>query len=243
MKKISIFMVILFLSFIFIATGCKKTTELNSKIDLSSKKVKRSYAMGYNFGNNLKSLKNQLDTNALLKGLNDSLTKGKGLLKENEIRQALNEFQQEIMKQQQEKSKKIAEENRKKAEEFLKKNGKRKEVITTKSGLQYEILRKGTGAKPLPTDIVVVNYKGTLLNGQVFDSSYKRGKPAEFQLNKVIAGWIEGLQLMRVGAKYRFYIPSNLAYGDRGAGNVIAPGELLIFDVELLGIKKPSENK
>ena len=153
------------------------------------------------------------------------------------------EFQQEMIKKQQEKNQKIAETNKKISADFLKKNARKKGVKTTKSGLQYEIIKEGTGKTPLPTDIVVVNYRGTLLNGQEFDSSYKRGKPAEFQLNRVIPGWVEGLQLMKVGAKYRFYIPPNLAYKDRGAGNLIGPGQLLIFDVELLEIKKPSQAK
>ncbi len=234
MKRFATLVVIL--SFLFISFGCKKTTEVSSKLDLSSKKVKRSYAMGYNYGKNLNDLKNKLDIKALLKGIDDSLNGGKALLKEEEIRQTLIEFQQEMIKN-------IIDKNKKISEEFLKKNAKKKGVITTESGLQYEIIKEGTGKKPLPTDIVVVNYRGTLLNGQEFDSSYKRGKPAEFQLNKVIPGWVEGLQLMKVGAKYRFYIPSNLAYGDRGAGNIIGPGQLLIFDIELLGIKKPAEVK
>jgi FKBP-type peptidyl-prolyl cis-trans isomerase FklB len=241
MKKIATLIVIM--SFIFISVGCKKTKGVNSKIDLNSQKTKRSYAMGYNFGNNLKDLKNQLDTNALLKGISDSLEGGKALLKEEEIRKTLMEFQQEMIKKQQEKNQKIAETNKKISADFLKKNARKKGVKTTKSGLQYEIIKEGTGKTPLPTDIVVVNYRGTLLNGQEFDSSYKRGKPAEFQLNRVIPGWVEGLQLMKVGAKYRFYIPSNLAYKDRGAGNLIGPGQLLIFDVELLEIKKPSQAK
>jgi FKBP-type peptidyl-prolyl cis-trans isomerase len=120
---------------------------------------------------------------------------------------------------------------------FLKENATKPGVNTTPSGLQYKVLKEGTGRNPQATDIVVVNYRGTLINGKEFDSSYKSGKPIEFPLNRVIPGWTEGVQLMKEGAKYEFYIPPNLAYGSRGAGGVIGPDETLIFEVELLKVK------
>ena len=120
---------------------------------------------------------------------------------------------------------------------FLKENAEKQGVKTTPSGLQYKVLREGSGKSPTATDVVVVNYRGTLINGKEFDSSYKGGQPIEFPLNRVIPGWTEGVQLMKEGAKYEFFIPSNLAYGPRGAGGVIGPDETLIFEVELLKVK------
>jgi FKBP-type peptidyl-prolyl cis-trans isomerase FkpA len=120
---------------------------------------------------------------------------------------------------------------------FLKENAAKQGVKTTPSGLQYKVLREGSGKSPTATDTVVVNYRGTLINGKEFDSSYKTGQPIEFPLNRVIPGWTEGVQLMKEGAKYEFYIPPNLAYGSRGAGGVIGPDETLIFEVELLKVK------
>jgi FKBP-type peptidyl-prolyl cis-trans isomerase FkpA len=120
---------------------------------------------------------------------------------------------------------------------FLKENATKPGVNTTSSGLQYKVVKEGTGRSPKATDVVVVNYRGTLINGKEFDSSYKSGKPIEFPLNRVIPGWTEGVQLMKEGAKYEFYIPPNLAYGSRGAGGVIGPDETLIFEVELLKVK------
>ncbi|MDZ4288296.1 MAG: FKBP-type peptidyl-prolyl cis-trans isomerase [Prosthecobacter sp.] len=124
-----------------------------------------------------------------------------------------------------------------KGEKFLEDNGKKEGITTTDSGLQYKVITAGTGKSPKATDTVLVHYEGTLLDGKIFDSSYQRKEPIEFPLNRVIAGWTEGVQLMKEGAKYRFYIPSKLAYGPRGAGRDIGPNEALIFDVELLEVK------
>lgn len=120
---------------------------------------------------------------------------------------------------------------------FLERNGAREEVITTDSGLQYEVLVSGGGASPAPADLVTVHYTGTLIDGTVFDSSVQRGQPAEFPANRLIAGWVEALQLMRVGDKWMLFVPPELAYGDRGAGGVIGPGATLIFEIELLGVR------
>lgn len=128
-------------------------------------------------------------------------------------------------------------ENKVAGEAFLVENAKKANIVTTDSGLQYEVIEQGEGASPSASDNVTVHYKGTTIDGKVFDSSYDRGAPATFPLNRVIAGWTEGLQLMKEGAKYRFYIPSNLAYGERGAGGAIAPNSALIFDVELIKVQ------
>ena len=128
--------------------------------------------------------------------------------------------------------------NQKEGEAFLAANGKKPGVTTLPSGLQYVVLKEGTGRQPAATDTVTVHYQGTLINGTEFDSSYKRGQPASFPLNQVIKGWTEGVQLMKEGAKYRFFIPPHLAYGQRGAGPVIGPNATLIFEVELLSVKK-----
>ena len=133
---------------------------------------------------------------------------------------------------------KADEQNKKKGEAFLSENKKRNEVITTASGLQYEIIKQGNGAKPSETDTVRCHYEGRLIEGRVFDSSYQRNQPADFPVNQVISGWVEALQLMPVGSKWRLFIPSELAYGVHGAGDVIGPNEALIFDVELLEIVK-----
>jgi len=133
-------------------------------------------------------------------------------------------------------SAKSAEENKAEGTAFLAENAQKKGIVTTASGLQYEVLKPGDGAKPTATSQVTVHYKGTTLGGNEFDSSYKRGMPATFPLNRVIPGWTEGLQLMQEGAKYRFYIPADLAYGERGAGRDIGPNATLIFDVELLKV-------
>ena len=132
----------------------------------------------------------------------------------------------------------LAEKNMEEGEKFLSENKKKKGIVTTKSGLQYIVLSEGNGARPKATDKVKVHYKGTLIDGTEFDSSYKRGEPAVFQVKGVIPGWTEALQLMKVGSKYNLFIPSNLAYGQRGAGSKIGPNVTLIFEVELLSIEK-----
>ncbi len=235
MKKSLVFFLIL--SFILIWVGCKKATE-SKKVSMDSTAAKRGYAMGYNFGKNIKDLSADIDKGALIKGIKDALEGNKPMLNDKEVQQVLSSFQKELIQKDMEKRKAAGDANLAEEKNFLEKNKKRPEVKTTPSGLQYEVIKEGTGPHPKPTDTVIVHYRGTFLDGKEFDSSYKRNQPAKFQLNKVIPGWVEGLQLMRVGAKYKFYIPSKLAYGERGAGNVIGPNKLLVFEVELLGIEK-----
>lgn len=203
----------------------------NEVKDMTDQKDSLSYALGVLMGSSLKGQDMDLDQ-ATFSAAFSAAVKGEELLMDEATANGF--FQQ----YQQEQASKQSEANRKAGEDFLAENGKRDEVTTTASGLQYEVLQEGTGESPIATDQVTVHYTGKLLNGEVFDSSVERGEPATFGLNQVIRGWTEGVQLMKEGAKYRFYIPSELAYGDRGAGPTIGPGSTLMFDVELIKINK-----
>ena len=198
---------------------------------------KVSYALGMSIGHQLQQM-NATDLN-----IDDFADAIKDVINGNELKVPHKDAQtivQEYFRQQEERINAIRAEQGKAAkaegEKFLAENGKKEGVVTLKSGLQYEVLREGNGKKPKATDQVKCHYEGTLINGQVFDSSYKRNEPAVFPLNQVIPGWTEGLQLMQEGAKYRFYIPYILAYGESGAGGSIPPFATLIFDVELLEV-------
>ena len=193
---------------------------------------KVSYALGLSIGNNFQNSGiKDLQVEDFVQGLNDVLTEAKPALSYDEAKQVINDY---FMKLQQEK----LEINKKAGEEFLTINKHKAGVVELPSGLQYEVLKNGTGAKPTANDKVKCHYHGTLINGQVFDSSVQRGAPAAFGVSQVIPGWVEALQLMPVGSKWRLFIPSNLAYGERGAGEAIEPNSTLIFDVELLDIEK-----
>jgi FKBP-type peptidyl-prolyl cis-trans isomerase FklB len=157
---------------------------------------------------------------------------------EQEIKETVTALQKDLQVKQQEQVKVLAEKNKKEGEAFLAGNKKKQGVITMPSGLQYKIMTDGKGKSPKATDMVTVNYKGTLIDGTEFDSSYKRGQPATFNVNGVIPGWTEALQLMKEGSKWQLFVPSNLAYGERGAGGPIGPNAVLIFEVELISIKK-----
>lgn len=198
---------------------------------------KVSYALGLGIGQQLAQM-GASDLN-----IDDFADAIKDVINGNELKVPHKDAQtivQEYFRQQEERINAIRTEQGKAAkaegEKFLAENGKKEGVVTLKSGLQYEVLREGNGKKPKATDQVKCHYEGTLINGQVFDSSYKRNEPAVFPLNQVIPGWTEGLQLMQEGAKYRFYIPYILAYGESGAGGSIPPFATLIFDVELLEV-------
>lgn len=200
-----------------------------------------SYAFGTSIGAGLKTTGlSTLNYDLLLKGLKDSFTGGKLILTPQQAQESINAA---ITKASAVKNKAEAEANKikygpmiKEGQDFLEENKKRAGVQTTASGLQYEVLTAGTGVKPTATDSVLVHYKGTLLNGKQFDSSYDRGEPISFPLNRVIPGWTEGVQLMPAGSKYKFFIPYQLAYGERGAGADIPPYSALIFEVELLKV-------
>jgi len=198
-----------------------------------------SYVIGYNLGRTLKQNDVNANSDLIVKGLRDGLTGANGMLTDAEMQSTMQEFQKQVQSQQEAKQKVIGEKNKTEGEAFLAKNKARAGVKTTASGLQYEVEKEGTGPTPKATDTVTVNYKGTLMDGTTFDSSYDRGQPATFVLNQVIPGWTEGVQLMKVGSKYKFYIPAALGYGDKGAGNTIGPNSPLIFEVELLSIGEP----
>lgn len=193
---------------------------------------KISYALGANIGESFKQQGIEVQMDKFFQGFQEGIA-GKNMFTQAEMEQIFNEFQQ-IMQQKQNN---MVNEEKAKGAAFLAENKKKEGVIETASGLQYKVVKMGTGAKPTATDKVKVHYHGTLIDGTVFDSSVERGEPITFGLNQVIAGWTEGVQLMPVGSKFIFYIPSNLAYGDRAAGS-IKPGSTLIFEVELLDIEK-----
>lgn len=204
---------------------------------LKSQKDKVSYAIGINMGNSIKQLPMDIDLDTLLKGFKDAHSGAKLLLSEEEIRTVMTAFQNEMSAKQGEIMKTQGEKNKKEGEAFLAENKKKEGVKTLASGLQYKVIKEGTGKTPKATDKVSTHYQGTLIDGTEFDSSIKRGEPATFPVNGVIPGWTEALQLMKVGAKWQLFVPSKLAYNERGAGPKIGPNAVLIFTIELLAIK------
>jgi FKBP-type peptidyl-prolyl cis-trans isomerase len=211
-------------------------------LTLKTQKEKASYAIGLNIGKSMHKDAVDVDTSILLRGLKDGLADSKPLLTDDEARAVMVTLQTEMRKKQEEKALVQGEANKKEGEVFLADNKTKDGVITLPSGLQYRILKEGTGPKPVATDTVVCNYKGTLLDNTEFDSSYKRGQPATFPLSNVIKGWTEALQLMPVGSKWQLFIPSELAYGARGGpGGSIGPNETLIFEVELMSVQPKAE--
>ncbi len=204
----------------------KETPKAAPASELKDIQQKASYAIGQNIGESLKRNPVKLDADLLVKGIQEGLA-GKGQFTEAQLRDVLKAFEEDLLAQ------------KFKAEtDYLAENKTKPGVKTTASGLQYKVLKEGTGRTPTATDTVSVHYKGTLIDGTEFDSSYRRGEPTEFPVNRVIPGWTEGLQLMKEGAKYQFVIPSKLAYGERPQpGSKIGPNATLIFEVELLKVK------
>ncbi|MGO9649709.1 MAG: FKBP-type peptidyl-prolyl cis-trans isomerase [Terriglobales bacterium] len=219
----------------------KTQSKSKSAPTLTTQKDKFSYALGMNLGVNFKKQSVPVDPNLVARGLKDSLAGGKTLLTEDEARAVMTEVQNQFRKQQQEKAQQLGEANKKEGAAFLAANKTKDGVVTLPSGLQYKILKAGTGPKPAATDTVTVNYRGTLINGAEFDSSYKHGQPATFTVGGVIKGWTEALQLMPSGSKWQLFIPADLAYRERGAGADIAPNATLIFEVELMSITPPEK--
>jgi FKBP-type peptidyl-prolyl cis-trans isomerase FklB len=209
------------------------------KPQLKDEKDKASYSIGYDIGSTFKKQNIELNNDALISGLKEGLAGKEASLSKEEREKTLEAFQKEMMVKQEAASKEAAAKNLAEGEKFLTENKNKEGVKTTASGLQYKVLKEGSGPSPKETDTVVTNYKGTLLDGTEFDSSYKRNQPAEFPVNRVIKGWTEALQLMKPGAKYQLFIPAALAYGERGAGRDIGPNATLIFEVELISIKPP----
>lgn len=217
----------------------------NNALDFKDAKVRKSYAVGVDIAESLKRQELGLDPEALAAALRDALGGKELQMKKEEVTQALKDLREEMVKKmqaemeaEQKKMAELAAKNKKAADEFLAENKKKEGVVTTASGLQYKILTKGEGKIPKTTDVVKVHYKGTLIDGKEFDSSYKHGEPAKFPVGRVIKGWVEVLQLMPVGSKWQVIIPPDLAYGEDGAGEVIEPNSVLIFEVELLGIEE-----
>jgi FKBP-type peptidyl-prolyl cis-trans isomerase len=206
--------------------------------ELKSFEEKISYVLGQEIGNSFKESPVEIDLDIFIQGMNDSLKDRKSLLDADETNQIKQEFSRQVQQSRQTQMSALSEKNRAEGETFLAANKNKEGVVTTASGLQYKVLKRGDGPKPQKNDRVSVHYRGKLLDGTEFDSSHKRGKPATFQVSGVIRGWTEALQLMNVGSEYRLYIPSDLAYGQRGAGRKIGPNSTLIFDVELLGIEE-----
>ena len=202
---------------------------------LKDQKDKFSYSIGVNIGSNLSKQNIPVNPDAITAGIKDAIA-GKPQLTPDQIKEVMATFEKDM----EQKQKAAGEKNASEGTKFLEENKKKDGVKTTGSGLQYKALKQGTGAQPKESDTVTVNYRGTLINGTEFDSSYKRGQPATFPLSGVIKGWTEGLQLMKVGSKYQLFVPPNLGYGDRAVGPDISPNSTLIFEVELLDIK-PAE--
>ena len=205
--------------------------------NFKDQKDKVSYIIGLDIGANLKKQAVDINPDILIKGVKDALSGNKPSLTEQEINSTIAAFQKEMKEKQEEMMKKAGEKNKKEGEVFLAGNKKKEGVVTLPSGLQYKVIKNGNGKKPKLTDTVTTNYKGTLIDGTEFDSSYKRGQPASFQVNGVIAGWTEALQRMEEGAKWQLFVPSQLAYGERGAGP-IGPHATLIFEIELISVQE-----
>jgi FKBP-type peptidyl-prolyl cis-trans isomerase FklB len=200
------------------------------------KKEKTGYSIGVNIGQDMKRYSIEIDADMVAQGIKDAHA-GKMKLTDEEMRTTLADLNKEMQGKENERMKILGEKNKKEGEAFINQNAKASGVVKLPSGLQYKIIKEGTGKIPKATDTVVVHYKGTLIDGTEFDSSFKRNQPLEFKVNGVIPGWTEILQKMKAGSKYAVYIPSNLAYGERGNGPIIGPNAVLVFEIELLAVK------
>jgi FKBP-type peptidyl-prolyl cis-trans isomerase FklB len=218
------------------ATGTT-TPRTTTPLVLKTQKDKVSYAIGLNIGKSLRKDSVEVDPAIFARGVKDALTGAKALLTDDELKAVLTTLQGDLQKRQEETMRQAGEINKKAGDAFLAENKAKPGVVTLPDGLQYKVLTEGTGPKPAATDSVVCNYRGTLIDGTEFDSSYKRGQPATFPVNGVIKGWTEAVQLMPVGSKWQLFLPAELAYGNRGAGPQIGPNSTLIFEVELLSIQ------
>lgn len=228
-------------AFAFLAMGlvaCNGGSSIAPKTTISTKADSTSYAIGVNIGTSFKGQEIDIDMSAFLAGVSDAMNDDSTALKltEEQLETVFASLQQEMYEKQMAKMEEMSRSNLSESDNFFKDNATKEGVMSTPSGLQYRVITAGSGPNPTAESEVIVHYRGSLLDGTVFDSSYERGEPATFPVGQVIQGWIEGLQLMSAGAKYEFYIPSNLAYGEQG-NQVIPPNATLIFEVELLEIK------
>ena len=236
LKKIKVLPIAIAASLILV--GCEEASkpkaDASVAVALESEIQKVSYIMGTNIGGQIKGEAFEVDIPSLTLGLSDAVAGNEPKLSEDEVKAVIEAFQAKMMAEQEASAKLVAETNIKEGEVFLAENAKKEGVVVLESGLQYKILTAGTGAIPTPENTVEVHYKGTLLDGTEFDSSFKRGVPAQFGVTQVIPGWVEALQLMKEGAKWELYVPAGLAYGPGGTGGLIGPNQTLIFEVELL---------
>ncbi len=232
MKKFSIF----FAALVVAASGFAQQPQLKDEKD------KVSYSIGLDIGTTFKKQNMDINTDVMVAGLKDGMSGNKPQMTEEQIKETMTAYSKSMMEKQAAAGKEAGAKNAAIGEKFLAENKTKEGVKTTSSGLQYKVLKEGSGESPKETDTVVTQYRGTLINGTEFDSSYKRNQPATFPVNRVIKGWTEALQMMKPGAKYQLFIPPNLAYGERGAGGDIGPNETLIFEVELLSVQ-PADAK
>lgn len=227
------------MSLLMFAAGCSaQETTAAAELKLDTAKNRISYTIGVNIGQDFKSQQMDIDPDALLLGLQDSLAGKELRLSDEEMVSAVQAFQEEMQAKMIAEMENLAASNKAAGDAFLAENAKQEGVMVTASGLQYKVLEAGAGDAPGPADVATVHYRGTLIDGTQFDSSYDRGEPATFPVAGVIPGWTEALQLMKPGAKWQIFIPAELAYGERGAGQDIGPNATLLFDVELISVDK-----
>ncbi len=219
----------------FFIMACQGNTQ--DKAQIKTFKDSVSYSIGMNIGKDFKRQSIDIDPDVLAMAIKDVLADKKLQLTDDQVRSCMMTLQKDVMAKQEVKNKEEGDKNKKEGDAFLAANKSKDGIKVTASGLQYKILKAGTGPKPTATQTVSVHYRGTLIDGTEFDSSIKRGQPAEFPVNGVIKGWTEALQMMPVGSKWQLFIPPDLAYGAQGAGGTIGPNSTLIFEVELLAIK------
>jgi FKBP-type peptidyl-prolyl cis-trans isomerase FklB len=218
-------------------SGQSAAVKTAAPLTLKTDKDKISYAIGLNVGKAMKRDAVDVDPDILTRAIKDVFSDAKLLLTDQEAQTILTALQGDLRKKQEVQQQQLAETNKKEGDDFLAANKTKEGIVTLPSGLQYKILQEGTGPKPTAADTVTVNYRGSLLNGTEFDSSFKRGQPASFSVGQIIKGWTEALELMPVGSKWQLFIPPDLAYGLRGAGPSIGPNSTLVFEVELLSIQ------
>ncbi len=230
------FFTVFILSFVLVVQGVVFAED--KKFELKNDKDRLSYSIGVDIGESMKKQSIDINPEALVKGINDAIAGKETLMSEQDMKNTLFSLQKELMAKQMERQKEIAEKNKKEGDAFLEENKKKEGIITLASGLQYKVITEGEGDSPSLADTVTVNYSGKFIDGTEFDSSYKRGQPAVFRVNSVIPGLSEALQLMKPGAKWQVFIPGNLGYGERGAGQTIEPNETLIFEIELISFEK-----
>jgi FKBP-type peptidyl-prolyl cis-trans isomerase len=238
MKSTCLYTAILFSVVLLLASGCDDTNDLGGDPEFSSNLDSVSYSLGYFYGSSMANEGiTEFNYGNFVSGLREAIEENDPVLDEMAMQMALQTFQMELQQRMDTDREASAAFNITEANQFLEENAQRDEVTTTESGLQYRVIEEGDGVRPSESSRVRVHYRGTLLNGEEFDSSYGRGDPAEFPLNQVIPGWTEGVQLMQEGATFEFFIPSELAYGNNPPpGSPIEPGSLLIFEVELLEV-------